>query len=322
MHTNEVLEILHPSVVLRASGVHALDDGCDVAKDHCVHQGCRQQMQSSVMAFVSVFFFFFFDDFDFFFLMRWDVLKLTAHQHHADGEDFFCVRIGTHVAKPDAGEAAEGEVEGGDVGAGYRGATHGAVDVRRLQTLSQLLKPSCRVRSNGSCVRVMLAYKVTAKCSLLWVFFAIVWVSSDNRPFPFGWWYDGNITGNYIIHCWWYNGNCLWVILGDDANAWRHPWPIGVLWDAQKKHLTKCNESGRTLHTSFPGISAFTLTDVPGNRVAAFYLRTSDDIPDAGHPVSQESKRGHEQRQNHSAVLGVTIQFLQQAQQTKQTNCF
>lgn len=59
MHTNEVLEILHPSVVLRASGVHALDDGCDVAKDHCVHQGCRQQMQSSVMAFVSVFFFFF-----------------------------------------------------------------------------------------------------------------------------------------------------------------------------------------------------------------------------------------------------------------------
>lgn len=57
MHTNEVLEILHPSVVLRASGVHALDDGCDVAKDHCVHQGWRQQMQSSVMTFASVFFF-------------------------------------------------------------------------------------------------------------------------------------------------------------------------------------------------------------------------------------------------------------------------
>lgn len=186
----------------------------------CIRAAGSRCKAASWLLFLS--FFFFFDDFDFFFLMRWDVLKLTAHQHHADGEDFFCVRIGTHVAKPDAGEAAEGEVEGGDVGAGYRGATHGAVDVRRLQTLSQLLKPSCRVRSNGSCVRVMLAYKVTAKCSLLWVFFAIVWVSSDNRPFPFGWWYDGNITGNYIIHCWWYNGNCLWVILGDDALVLLH----------------------------------------------------------------------------------------------------
>lgn len=83
------------------------------------------------------------------------------------------------------------------------------------------------------------------------------------------------------------------------------------------KHLPKCNESGRRFHRS-----AFTLTDVPGNRVAAFDLRASDDIPDAGHPVSQQSKGRHEQRQNHSAVLGVTIQFLQQAQQTEQTNCF
>lgn len=43
MHTDEVLEILHPGVVLGASGVHALDDGSDVAKDHGVHQGWRQQ---------------------------------------------------------------------------------------------------------------------------------------------------------------------------------------------------------------------------------------------------------------------------------------
>lgn len=43
MHTCEVLEILHPSVVLGASGVHALDDGCDIAEDHCVHQGWKQQ---------------------------------------------------------------------------------------------------------------------------------------------------------------------------------------------------------------------------------------------------------------------------------------
>lgn len=57
MHTNEVLEILHPRVVLQASGVHALDDGCDVAKDHCVHQGWRKQMQSCITTFVFGFFF-------------------------------------------------------------------------------------------------------------------------------------------------------------------------------------------------------------------------------------------------------------------------
>lgn len=84
----------------------------------------------------------------------------------------------------------------------------------------------------------------------------------------------------------------------------------------------KCKESGRTFHPSFPAVSAFTLTDVPGDRVAAFYLRPPDDIPDAGHPVSQQSKRRHEQRQNHGAVLGVTIQLLQQAQQSEQTDRF
>lgn len=65
-----------------------------------------------------------------------------------------------------------------------------------------------------------------------------------------------------------------------------------------------------------------TLTNVPGYRVAALDLRASDDVPDAGHPVSQQSKRRHEQRQNHGAVLGVTVQLLQQAQETQQPNCF
>lgn len=65
-----------------------------------------------------------------FFLKSRRVPLLTAHEHYADGEDFFCIRVGAHVAKADTGEAAEGEVEGGDVGAGYRGPTHGAVDVR------------------------------------------------------------------------------------------------------------------------------------------------------------------------------------------------
>lgn len=65
-----------------------------------------------------------------------------------------------------------------------------------------------------------------------------------------------------------------------------------------------------------------TLTDVPGHGVAALYLRASDDIPDTGHPVSQQSEGRHEQRQNHGAVLGVAVQLLQQAQETQQPNCF
>ena len=40
------------------------------------------------------------------------------------------------------------------------------------------------------------------------------------------------MTGNYIIHCWWYNGNCV-SDLGSDANASRHPSPIGVLWNTK-----------------------------------------------------------------------------------------
>lgn len=35
---DEVLQVLHPCVVERAAGVHALDDGSHVAKDQGVHQ--------------------------------------------------------------------------------------------------------------------------------------------------------------------------------------------------------------------------------------------------------------------------------------------
>lgn len=40
VHSDEILEVLHAAVVERASGVHALDDGCDVPKHHGVHQSC------------------------------------------------------------------------------------------------------------------------------------------------------------------------------------------------------------------------------------------------------------------------------------------
>lgn len=57
------------------------------------------------------------------------------------------------------------------------------------------------------------------------------------------------------------------------------------------------------------------LTDFPGNGVAAFYLLAPDDVPDAGHPVGEQSEHRHEQGQDHGTVLGVAVQLLQQAQQ-------
>lgn len=67
------------------------------------------------------------------------ITELTTHEHNADGEDFFCVCVGTYISKTDTGKAAEGEVKRGDIGARHGRPTHGAVDVRCLQTLPQLL---------------------------------------------------------------------------------------------------------------------------------------------------------------------------------------
>lgn len=71
-----------------------------------------------------------------------EMSTLTAHEHDADGEDLFGVRVGAHVAKADAGQAAEGKVEGGDVGARRGGSARRAVDVGHLQTLPQFLQPA------------------------------------------------------------------------------------------------------------------------------------------------------------------------------------
>lgn len=40
---------------------------------------------------------------------------LTADQHDADGEDLLGVGVGRDIAEADAGQAAEGEIQGGDV---------------------------------------------------------------------------------------------------------------------------------------------------------------------------------------------------------------
>lgn len=57
-------------------------------------------------------------------------------------------------------------------------------------------------------------------------------------------------------------------------------------------------------------VTTQTQTYVPGGRAVAFDLTAADEVPDAGHPVSQQGERGHEQGEDHSAVLGVTIQLL------------
>lgn len=93
---------------------------------------------------------------------------LTTNEHGADGEDLLRVRVGGHIAEAHAGEAAEREVEGGDVSAAQRRAAQefqprpvglaatvvtlaGAVPhscalahqvVGRLQSAGQLLQPA------------------------------------------------------------------------------------------------------------------------------------------------------------------------------------
>lgn len=123
MHAGEVLKIFHSGVVEGAPRVHALDDGCHVAEDHSVHQGWRCEQVRNISAFPLL---------SFIIPGEFPCIasQLTTHEHDADGEDFLCIRVGTYVAETDTGEAAEREVEGGDVGTGDGGAAHGAVDVR------------------------------------------------------------------------------------------------------------------------------------------------------------------------------------------------
>ena len=77
------------------------------------------------------------------------ILSLTTNQHGADGEDLFCIGISRDVPKPNAGEAAEGEVQGCNIGTSDGRAPQGIVAiVRRLQSLSQLMEPTCSRRKN------------------------------------------------------------------------------------------------------------------------------------------------------------------------------
>lgn len=64
------------------------------------------------------------------------------------------------------------------------------------------------------------------------------------------------------------------------------------------------------------------LTYVPGEGVILFHLPFPYDIPDAGHPVSDQGKHGHEECEDDCAVLGVAIQLLKETQEAQEPNCF
>lgn len=71
---------------------------------------------------------------------------------------------------------------------------------------------------------------------------------------------------------------------------------------------------------TFDLFTSLCVTDVPVRLVSvALHLFPSDDIPDAGHPVSEQSEHGHEECEHHGTVLRVTIQLLKQTQESQQT---
>lgn len=56
-------------------------------------------------------------------------ISLTTNQHGADGEDLFRICVGRDVPKPHTREAAEGEVQRGNIGTSDGWAPQGIVAV-------------------------------------------------------------------------------------------------------------------------------------------------------------------------------------------------
>ena len=67
---------------------------------------------------------------------------LTADEHDTDGKDLLRVGVGGHVAEAHAGEAAEGEVEGGDVLVFDGGAAQAAAVVGLANLIAQVMQPA------------------------------------------------------------------------------------------------------------------------------------------------------------------------------------
>ncbi|TNN70252.1 hypothetical protein EYF80_019466 [Liparis tanakae] len=63
-----------------------------------------------------------------------------------------------------------------------------------------------------------------------------------------------------------------------------------------------------------------TQTYIPGGGAITFDLAASDEVPDAGHPMAEQGERGHEQGEDHGAVLGVAVQLLEEAQEAEEAH--
>ena len=61
-------------------------------------------------------------------------------------------------------------------------------------------------------------------------------------------------------------------------------------------------------------------TDVPRAGAVVLDLGASDEVPETGHPVGQQGEGGHEEGEDHGAVLGVAVQLLQETQQAQQAH--
>lgn len=57
------------------------------------------------------------------------------------------------------------------------------------------------------------------------------------------------------------------------------------------------------------------LTDLPSSVIADFLA--PDDVPDARHPVGTQGKGAHQQRQQHEAVLGISVYLLDESDQSE-----
>lgn len=67
---------------------------------------------------------------------------LTANEHDDDGEDLLHVGVGRDVSESNAGEAGEGEVEGGDVLGLDGGASLAVIAVELVRHVSQGVEPA------------------------------------------------------------------------------------------------------------------------------------------------------------------------------------
>lgn len=65
---------------------------------------------------------------------------------------------------------------------------------------------------------------------------------------------------------------------------------------------------------------ASTQTYIPRGGAVTLNLAAANEVPNTCHPVGQQGEGGHEQGEDHGAVLRVAVQLLQEAQQPEEAH--